>query len=64
MMMQNTSKQMEKLVEESLEEMGASGTIYSLENFNGAVDRLKASESDKNQVKDIASKAFDAGNNI
>ena len=59
-MMQNTSKQIRKLVESALRVM-TSTDLYSLANFNGAVDSLVASTEDKNKVQDIASEAFDAG---
>lgn len=59
-MMQNTSKPIKILLEEALELM-ATNVTYTLDKFNGLVERLSASTDEKNELKDIAAKAFDAG---
>lgn len=61
-MIRNASKVVTKLLESALKGMAASQTSYSLANLNGVVDGLSGSAEDKNAVKDIASRAFDAGN--
>ena len=59
-MIRNTSKQVKILLEKALKLM-ATNVSYTLENFNGVVERLSASTDEKNELKDIAAKAFDSG---
>ena len=60
-MTQNTSKQIRNLLESALEEMASSGSSYSLMNVNGAVESLRGSTEQKNEVKDIFAEAFETG---
>jgi hypothetical protein len=61
--MQNTPKQLRKLLEEALEDMASRGSSYSLANFNGALRGLSSNstQDEKSKVTDIAAKAFGAG---
>ena len=59
--MQNTSKHTRMLLEKALELMATDRASYTLANFNSAVENLTASADEKNKIRNIAGKAFDAG---